>query len=186
MTINQVDVKTVAGWLDSNQAILIDVREPAEYIACYIAAAKLHPLSQLDAKQLPVDTNKKIVIHCRSGKRSLSACQKLIKKHPDLDFYNMEGGILEWQSKGLATTVSVKHKVLPLDRQVQLTIGCLLILASLLSYFISPLFIAITAAIGCGLVLAGATGTCGLAMLLAKMPWNQKVNHELSNASIGS
>ena len=64
--------------------------------------------------------------------------------------------------------------MLPLDRQVQLTVGILIVLGVVLSMFVSSKFLALPLFIGLGLTFAGLTGTCGLAMMLAKMPWNQK------------
>jgi hypothetical protein len=54
-----------------------------------------------------------------------------------------------------------------------MTIGVVLLLASGLAFFVSPLFLLITGALGLGLTLAGATGFCGLARVMAQAPWNK-------------
>ena len=63
-------------------------------------------------------------------------------------------------------------KTLPLMRQVQITIGLISATGAALALAIHPLFAILPLVTGCGLLFAGLTGTCGLALLLAKMPWN--------------
>jgi hypothetical protein len=64
--------------------------------------------------------------------------------------------------------------ILPLDRQVQFTVGLGLLCASVLAWLVHPAFLLLVAFFGAGLTLAGATGFCGLARLLAWMPWNRR------------
>jgi rhodanese-related sulfurtransferase len=172
MSIQSVDANTLKTWLDKSQAVLVDVREPAEHQAEYISAAALVPLSTVCLKALPSSTGKKLVLHCRSGKRSASACEKLLAENPNLDIYNLEGGIMAWASAGNPVKKSGSF-FLPLDRQVQMTIGLCVLTGSILGYFVSPKFFLLTGFFGAGLTFAGLTGYCGLAMIMAKMPWNQ-------------
>lgn len=172
MEIKNIDAATAKKWLDNKEAILIDVREPAEYASQNISEATLIPLSQVHLNALPKHDGKKIIIHCHSGKRSAMACYNLLQEDSSLDLYNLEGGILAWAGSGNSTNSSEK-KTLPLDRQVQLTVGSLSLFGSILAYFVNPLFVIIPAFIGAGLTFAGLTGTCGLALCLAKCPWNQ-------------
>ncbi|MBY0406483.1 MAG: rhodanese-like domain-containing protein [Rickettsiales bacterium] len=174
MPLKTIDAPTLKNWLEKREALLVDVREPAEYAAEHIQGATLMPLGSISKAALPHGTGKKLVIHCRKGARGGSACDKLLSEDPTLDLYNLEGGIEAWSAAGLAVETSGKA-FLPLDRQVQLTIGLLLMTASLLGYVLTPAFFLVTGLIGCGLALAGATGFCGLALLIAKMPWNQNV-----------
>lgn len=158
-------------WLDHGEAVLIDVREPAEYAAEHIEGAVSVPLSTVCCPRLP-KTDKKVVFQCRRGARGESACRKLMSEDPGRHVYNLEGGIEAWQDAGLPIVISGR-KVLPLDRQVQLTVGLLVLLGSLLAYAAGPVFLLLTGAIGVGLSIAGLTGFCGLAYLMARMPWNQ-------------
>lgn len=96
MTIKTVDATTLRTWMEQEKAVLIDVREVEEYNAANIAGAILMPLAQVSYDKLPEITDKKLVIHCRSGKRSLTACELLLKTNPNLEIYNLEGGILAW------------------------------------------------------------------------------------------
>ncbi len=174
MPIRTVDAKTLKTWLDSNEAVLVDVREPAEHSAENIAGATLVPLSTISQKTLPPCVGKKLVIHCKKGARGGAACEKLLAEDPSLEIYNLAGGINAWADAGLSIKTSDRF-FLPLDRQVQLTIGLGLLSASILGYLFTPLFFLLTGFFGAGLTFAGLTGFCGLAVLMAKMPWNQKV-----------
>lgn len=174
MTIKAIDAATVKRWMDSGEAVVVDVREPAEYAAESIEGANLLPLSAVSKSALPEVHDKKLVIHCRTGKRSSNACEKLLAEDPNLEVYNLEGGISAWRAAGYQVVSSGKY-FLPLDRQVQLTIGLGVLAGSLLAYFVNPLFFLLTGFFGGGLIFAGLSGFCGLAMVMAKMPWNQRV-----------
>ena len=87
--------------LDSGEKInLIDVREPHEYAEVNLGA-KLVPLGKIQTMQveeLEDLKDEEVIIHCRSGKRSMMACMVL----DQLGFkntYNVEGGMLEWIDK---------------------------------------------------------------------------------------
>ena len=102
MNVKTVDVTTAKQWLDKNQAILIDVREPAEYASQKIVGAALHPVGSISVNSIP-HTDKKILIYCQKGARGSNACQKLMTENEELEVYNIEGGIEAWQQAGLAT-----------------------------------------------------------------------------------
>ena len=171
MTIKNIDAKTLKNWLDNDQVILIDVRQPAEHRSQKIDKAKLIPLDEICKEKLPEIGDKKLVIHCQGGKRSLSACQKLLNENLDIEIYNLEGGINSWCSSGCGGDKA--NNFLPLDRQVQLVIGLLVVISVFLSFFVSINFLILTLIIGLGLVFASLSGICMLANLIAKMPWNR-------------
>jgi rhodanese-related sulfurtransferase len=172
MAVKNIEAKTLKKWLDKNEAIIVDVREPAENKAECIKQARLISLGEIKKDKLPDINGKKLVIHCLSGKRASSACEKLLKEDPSLEIYNLEGGINAWKESGFKVESSGKF-FLPLDRQVQLTIGLSVLIGSILAYFVNPYFNFLTGFFGLGLTFAGLTGFCGLAMLMAKMPWNK-------------
>jgi hypothetical protein len=64
--------------------------------------------------------------------------------------------------------------VISLERQVRIGAGLLVLLGALLGWLVHPAFFALSAFIGAGLVFAGVTDWCGMGMLLAKMPWNNR------------
>lgn len=96
MPIHSVDAKTLKHWIDAGDAVLVDVREPSEHQAQNIPCATLIPLATITRNKLPAFQGKKLVIHCKAGGRSLSACQKLLKEDPSLELYNLDGGIGAW------------------------------------------------------------------------------------------
>lgn len=174
MVIKTVDAATLKRWIDSEETVVVDVREPAEHAAENIEGANLLPLSVVSKNALPQVHDKKLVIHCHTGKRGNNACKKLLAEDPNIEVYNLEGGISAWRAAGFQVVSSVKY-FLPLDQQVQLTIGLGVLAGSLLAYFVSPLFFLLTGFFGAGLIFAGVSGFCGLAMVMAKMPWNQSI-----------
>lgn len=99
--IKTIDVVTACEWLRNNEAMIIDVREPAEYESIHIENAKLIPLGSLKSAMLPDLQGKKLVIHCMLGKRGSKACELLGNSNPELDIYNLEGGITAWENAGL-------------------------------------------------------------------------------------
>lgn len=158
--------------LQAENSVFIDVREPAEFRACHIANAKLIPLGQINAEKISMHQSQNLIIYCQKGVRGNKACQKLIKQNNQLKLFNIEGGIDAWLAVNYPTQQEPSN-VLALDRQVQITIGIMVLLFSLLGYFYSPSFNFAAAFIGIGLIFAGISGFCGLARILALAPWNK-------------
>jgi rhodanese-related sulfurtransferase len=171
--IKSISVEGAKALLDQDEAVLIDVREELERKASYIPGSQFVPLSSLTSDKIKehVRDNKKTLIHCRSGKRSLNACQK-VASELEGDFYNVEGGILAWEESGYEVK-SKGREVIPLPRQVNIIIALVILLGLMLDYTgaSAGLFIALLGAVG--LLISNITGFCGLAMLLAKAPWNK-------------
>jgi rhodanese-related sulfurtransferase len=152
---------------------IIDVREPAEHMASHIEGSESFPLSKLKGEDIKHGKSA-YIIYCQKGSRGKSACEKLLAHNPDLNIYNISGGINEWVNEGYNVRKGDKS-ILPLDRQVQLSISTLLLAFCALSLTISTAFIWPIIFIATGLFVAGATGFCGLARVIALMPWNQRV-----------
>lgn len=149
---------------------LIDVREPIEHKNMCIYGAHLIPLDEISIEKLPT-TKKTIILHCKSGKRSRAAGAKLLSMDPSLDIFLLDGGITAWEQAGY--TVKRTGSTLSLERQTQIVVGCLALSGTILGTFINPKLYIIPGFIGAGLMFAGITGWCGMAKLLAKMPWNK-------------
>jgi rhodanese-related sulfurtransferase len=173
MSFTPITASTLHDWLKTQQVMLIDVREPGEFAARHIAGAVSMPLGTIGPQNLPQATGKKLVIYCEKGGRGNTACQKLSDEGTDHTLYNLEGGIQSWSAAGLPVVTS-QRILLPLDQQVQLTIGLMLIASTIAGYVMTPNWFILAGCIGAGLTVAGLTGFCGLARLMAKMPWNQK------------
>ena len=157
--------------LDKDEVLLIDVREPAEYRSQYIDGAYLIPLGEISIEKLPFIT-KPIIIYCRSGKRSADACIKLLTTNSDLDVAFLEGGIIAWSQDGF-NVKKLGSNILPLERQTQIAAGFIAFFGTILGTVINPLFYILPGFISAGLIFAGLSGWCGMAKLLARMPWNR-------------
>ena len=170
----------LASLIKTNSVILIDVREGFEHKSVHIANSVLLPLSRFKEGDIDTKSGKKIVFYCKSGRRSMSVASK-IKNHDD--FYSLEGGIESWIANKFDVVRSEK-KHLPLDRQTQLSIGVIILIASTLSYCVNINFVFLLFAVGCGLSIAGLTGFCGLAMILVRAPWNKCYDKNIKSCSI--
>jgi rhodanese-related sulfurtransferase len=152
---------------------LIDVRTPAEYREVHVEIARNVPLDRLDAVALMQDrngsANEPLYVICRSGSRGQQACEKFLKAGFS-NVVNIQGGTMACVEAGLPVVRG--KKAISLERQVRIAAGSLVLMGAVLS-FVHPAFIGLSAFIGGGLVFAGITDTCGMGMMLARMPWNQ-------------
>lgn len=106
MDIKSIDVQTLKQKLDQNERLtLVDCREQGEWDEGHIPQAIFIPLSEIEDRYAEILKNKndKIVLQCRSGKRSMAAAG-FLKEHGYTDLTNLEGGILDWMSQGFTTT----------------------------------------------------------------------------------
>ncbi len=157
--------------------IILDVREQDEFAAEHIAGSVWVPLSQfahMAPGVLQGMTGKKVIIMCRGGNRARLAKEQVNR----LGFGGQiktevyAGGLVEWKKRG-NPVVTGKTGRLPIMRQVQILTGALVLSSALLSLAFNPRVAWVAAFVGAGLVFAGITGFCGLALLLAAMPWNK-------------
>lgn len=95
-----VDVQTVAGLMNRDDVVLIDVREQAEYDESHIPGVTLIPLGELAQRVDEIPSDKTVIVTCRSGNRSGQATDFLRQNGFD-NVHNMDGGILAWQQAGL-------------------------------------------------------------------------------------
>jgi rhodanese-related sulfurtransferase len=170
--IHELSAKDVQAGLESGTMALVDVREPDEHAAERIAGARLAPLSGFEPTKVGADAATKIVLHCRSGGRSMKAARMLLNAGHD-QAYSLRGGIDAWKGAGLPTERDASAPI-NVMRQVQITAGSLVLLGTILGFLVSPWFLALSGFVGAGLLFAGLTDTCGMAMMLAKMPWNRR------------
>lgn len=169
--LREIDAVAAKALLDRGEAVLIDVREADEHARENIAGAKLVPLSSFDPAKIPAAGGKRLVVHCLSGSRSARAIARL--REAGIDAINMTGGIEAWKAAGLPVREN-KAAPLPLMRQVQIVAGSLIVAGAALGAYVHPGFHALSAFVGAGLVFAGASGWCGMANLLALLPYNKR------------
>jgi rhodanese-related sulfurtransferase len=165
----RISAHGLADQLAEQRVTVIDVREPMEFAGGHIAGSLNVPLARLHQADLP---SSPLVLVCQSGNRSAKGVQLLRQQgHPD-PVTDLEGGIPSWQQAGLPLR-KLKNAPLPLMRQVQIAAGSLVLLGLILSNVVAPAWILLTWFVGAGLVFAGVSGFCGMARLLALMPWNK-------------
>jgi rhodanese-related sulfurtransferase len=111
-----------------------------------------------------------LYVICRSGNRSTKACEAFVAAG-FTNIVNVEGGTQAWDEGGYAVTRG--KKAMSLERQVRIAAGFLVFAGTMLGFLHHQYWLAIPAFVGAGLVFAGITDTCGMGMLISKMPWNQ-------------
>ena len=166
MTVGQLQERLNAG--DPIQ--LIDVRSAGEFDEGHVPCAVNLALEQVESRVADLRKDMPVVLICQSGTRACAAGEVLSPFHRDV--FVLEGGTQAWKAAGL-TVVGQGRAKLPLMRQVQLIAGPMALIGSLLAIFVSPNWAWMSALVGAGFTVAGATGFCGMAQLLIRMPWNR-------------
>jgi rhodanese-related sulfurtransferase len=156
---------------------LIDVRTPVEFREVHAGPARNVPLDRLDPaavirarSTLPAEP---LYVICRSGGRGRQACEKLIAAGYQ-NVFNVEGGTLAWVDAGLPIVRG--RRAMSLERQVRIAAGSLVLLGVALGWLVHEAFFGLAGFVGAGLIFAGLTDTCGMGLLLARMPWNRVPN----------
>lgn len=152
---------------------LLDVRTPLEFRAVHVEFAKNIPLDQLDPesiKQVRKDSSEPLYVVCQSGGRSKQACERL-EAAGITNVVNVAGGTAACVEAGLPVVRG--KKAMSLERQVRIAAGSLVLCGCLLGLRVHPLGFGLSLFVGAGLVFSGVTDTCGMGMILARMPWNR-------------
>ena len=156
------------------QIELIDVRTPAEFRELHVEYARNVPLDRLDPRTLPAERNgtsdEPLYFVCHSGGRGKQACERFVAAG-FTNVVNVAGGTLACAAAGLPVVRG--QKTMSLERQVRIAAGFLVLLGAVLALIVHPYFAGLSALVGAGLMFAGITDTCGMGMLLARMPWNE-------------
>jgi glyoxylase-like metal-dependent hydrolase (beta-lactamase superfamily II) len=163
-----ISVDELARRLDAADApLVVDVRLPAEYRAVHLAPSLLLPLDEIVRRRDELPREREIVLVCRTGARARLAAAEL----NDIPTHVLEGGIVAWQEAGRPVIEGQPH--VSLERQVRIAAGALACIGGVLAVVVSPWFGLLPGFVGAGLVYAGVTDRCGMAMLLGKLPYNR-------------
>ena len=152
---------------------LVDVRTTAEFREIHAQGAQLVPLDVLDRKAVEAARGANagpLYLLCASGIRATKAAEKLKRAGLD-DAIVVEGGTNAWAAAGLP--VIRGRKTISIERQVRIGAGSFVLAGTALGRFVHPGFYLLATFVGAGLVFAGVTDICGLAIVLAKAPWNR-------------
>ena len=152
---------------------LIDVRTPVEFRELHAEAASNVPLSDLDPAALMAacgqSDGQPLYVICRTGGRGRQASEMFhAAGFPGV--VNVEGGTQAWAECGLPVVRG--PKAVSLERQVRIAAGLLVLTGTALGAFVHPAFLGVAGFVGAGLTFSGLTDTCGMGLVLARMPWN--------------
>jgi rhodanese-related sulfurtransferase len=171
-TVSPAVLSAILGAGNNHQ--LLDVRTPPEYAGAHVPGARLIPLNELKVEAFLAQhkPGRPIYVLCQAGARASKAIEQFERAGCD-DCVLVEGGTQAWIDAGLPVHRGASS-VLPLVRQVQIVVGALAAAGSILALAVNPWFAILPLFLGCGLLFAGISGTCGMALLLARMPWNRE------------
>ncbi len=168
-------VSPAAAESKKRSVLMLDVRTPLEFGERHIEGSVLHPLSDLDpakVKELLGDKAGCVVV-CQSGTRAKQAAEKLHAAGVE-PIEVLEGGVTAWDAAGLPLERGAA--VMSLERQVRIAAGALVFVGVLLGYLVNPGWFLLSGFVGAGLVFAGITDFCGMGLLIARMPWNNRLS----------
>lgn len=159
-------------------ARLVDIRGHDEWRREHIAGAHSLALEHIQPgcfSDKPLSQTDTVIFHCQSGMRTDKAAEQLCASVYPAKALIMQGGLNAWKAAGYPVTID-RRQPLPLMRQVQIIAGALALGGTLAGTLLAPVFYIVPGIVGAGLMLAGVTGWCGMAKLLAFMPWNKQTS----------
>ncbi|GCF08671.1 rhodanese-like domain-containing protein [Dictyobacter arantiisoli] len=157
----------------TQDAIVIDVRTPAEFEAKHIAGSHNIPLDQLPVytnEIAKLASNTPVLLICQSGTRARKAAE-ILQTAPVPSLSLLDGGMVAWEKAGKPYKQGVQKW--SMERQVRGVAGTLVLLGALGGLFAWKPLTWIAALVGGGLAYSAASNTCGMALLLSKLPYNQ-------------
>ena len=98
----EIDAATAKAWLEARDAVMVDVREVHEYEFENVPGSLLLPMSFFDPATFPPITDRKVILLCAVGKRSL-AVQRRLADAGFSNLYNLVGGMGAWKRAGFET-----------------------------------------------------------------------------------
>ncbi len=173
VVVQSVSTRQLAEIAGSAGMHLLDIRTPEEFAALRIAGSINVPLDRLDPRALmaSIDADDAVYCICQTGTRSQFAAAEL-RSAGFRHVVHVDGGTNAWVAAGMPVKRGLRS-VIPLDRQVRIAAGGLVVAGIFAGALLHPAGYWIAALVGAGLAYAGFTGTCGMSVLLAKMPWNR-------------
>ena len=170
--VQELSPQDIVRMRDADEVVLVDVRETPEHAREHIKGAQLCPLSRWGDDKISNPANLPVVFFCRSGMRTRMNAQQL-SEASDGNAILMDGGIMAWKRAGFAVERSAQLAPPSIMRQVFMVAGALILIGVILAQFVAPSFVYLSGFVGAGLLFAGISGWCGMAKLLALMPWNK-------------
>jgi rhodanese-related sulfurtransferase len=169
MNINSIHPTEAAS---CTETLYLDVRDSGEFREGHIEGAVLLPLDQLDSSVVRrlITEGKRCVIVCKGGVRARRAAERLTVDGI-ANLAVLEGGMDAWCAAGLP--VKWGGEGVSIQSQTRTIAGLMVLAGALLGLLVNKNWTYLSAFAGCGLIVAGLTGWCGMSVLLSKMPWNR-------------
>lgn len=163
---------------------LLDVRTPGEYETVHIPGAYNVPLDQLGehGNEIRASVDEPVVLICQSGGRARKA-EEALKNCSMTNLHVLDGGMNAWVAAGMDVRRAAKR--MSLERQVRIVAGAMAAIGAVLALTVNPLFAFVPAFVGSGLIFAGVTDTCGMAMVLSKLSYNRPASCDV-DAMVGA
>ncbi len=163
-----------------NRVQVVDVRSPSEFGAQHIDGAVNIPFNELESRFDEIASEVETILLCQSGVRSEEAATMFSSRGRKTR--QLDGGMAAWVGAGLPTT---GHGGVSIERQVQMTIGASVLAGTALGVGVTPWLLIVPAFMGAGLLYAGISGTCALASVIARLPWNRRSAEETAACAAG-
>lgn len=168
-----INVETASRLLaDGARVTVIDVRTPAEFESVHIPGSYNVPRDRLAEHRAEFRSalNEPVILVCRSGTRAREAEHVLSAAGLSL-LHILDGGLAAWEAAGKPVTRSRARW--SLERRMRAVAGALVLVGAVGGLTIWRPLTLLAAAIGAGLTYFALTDTCGLAILLSKLPYNR-------------
>lgn len=169
----RIDADEAQKHVEAGDAVIIDIRHPAEHAYEHIVGAQLMPETELHGDRLrDLAGGKPIIIYCRTSRRTAQTVDELMSEGYG-EVVHLDGGLEAWKRSGHGIVSSPGAPRFSIIQQVQMTAGTMVLIGTLLGLFVSPYWHGLSLFVGAGLAFAGFTGLCGMATMMEKMPWNK-------------
>lgn len=165
-----VNVSELAQCCGAGPVQLVDVRSPGEFASGHVPGAVNIPMEQVESRLGDLREGCRVVLICQSGSRARTVAEWLRAARPDV--VCLEGGTAAWLRAGQPVVQSVNSRW-SLERQVRLGAGVLMLIGVALGLGVSRGWLTLSVLAGLGLTMAGLTGFCPMAVMLARLPWNR-------------
>ncbi|MFJ6478842.1 rhodanese-like domain-containing protein [Streptomyces sp. NPDC091682] len=161
-----------------SELTVVDVRTPAEFASGHLPDAVNVPLDRL-TRSLPelrsAAEHRPLLVVCASGARAENAAGTLVSR--GIPASSLRGGTQAWTAEGHVLQHpdgSRTRAVWAMERQARFTAGVGVLLGLALGLLLHPALALLSAAIGGGLVFSALTDTCGMAVVLGRLPFNRR------------
>lgn len=176
-----------------HELTFVDVRTPAEFASGHLPDAVNIPLDRI-GRSLPdlrqAAEHGPLLVVCASGARAQNAVAALASH--GIEASSLTGGTTAWAAGGhrLDHPEGRPRAVWAMERQVRFTAGSVVLLGLALGPLVHPAFRLLSAGIAAGLVFSALSNTCGMAVVLGRLPFNQRgkapLDHYGSFPSVGA